>query len=304
MTADTREPLSIGDLVAELRCRFEAHQIEGAHQDARLLVGGILDLGLTELVLHTDRLVGDHDIQRIHAAADRRCAGEPVHRILGRREFHGLDLLISPATLEPRPDTETLVDAVMPIGRDVAQRKGDCRILDLGTGTGAIGLALLAGISEATCVATDISDEALTTAESNAERLGFSDRFSPLLSDWFQSVQGSFDLIVSNPPYIRTAVIAGLAREVREHDPVAALDGGTDGLSAYRKIASGAEAHLRPDAHVAVEIGFDQRLDVTALFDAQNLVCRSQVKDLGGRDRALVFALGDQQLPQFGSRDG
>ncbi len=293
MTPAAEERLGLGDLVAALTSRFEAKGIATARQDARLLVGGLLDLDLTALVLEAGRQVDDRDVARLFAVADRRCAGEPVHRILGRREFHGLDLRLSPATLEPRPDTETLVDAALAIGRQSVARTGRCRILDLGTGTGAIGLALVADIGEATCVATDICDEALLVAGDNARRLGLADRFATLRSDWFDRVDGGFDLIVSNPPYIRSAEIAALDREVREHDPLTALDGGADGLRAYRAIADGAAAHSLPGAQIAVEIGFDQRQSVAALFEDRGYTCQSQLKDLGGRDRVLIFATND-----------
>lgn len=287
--AATADTTGLGDLVAALTRRFEAEGIATPQQDARLLVGGLLGLDLTALVLNAGRRLEDRDVVRVITAADRRCCGEPVHRILGYREFRGLDLQITSATLEPRPDTETLVDTVLPIGRDVARRTGQCRILDLGTGTGAIGLALVAGIAEATCVATDICDDALAVARDNAQRLGLTDRFAASRSDWFEQVDGVFDLVVSNPPYIRSADIADLDREVREHDPLVALDGGADGLDAYRAIADGATNHLRPGGHVAVEIGFDQRRSVLALFEARSLACCLQVTDLAGCDRVLVL---------------
>ena len=290
MTAALEDPRGPGDLVAILKRRFEEQGIATAQQDARLLVGGLLGLDLTAFVLHADRRLADGDAARVIAAADRRCSGEPVHRILGHREFHGLDLRITPATLEPRPDTETLVDAVLPIGREAVRRTGYCRILDLGTGTGAIGLALIAGVAEATCVATDISEDALTVARDNAQRLGLAERFRTQRSDWFDQVDNRFDLIVSNPPYIRSVDIAGLDRKVRQHDPLAALDGGADGLDAYRAITDGAAGHLQPGGRVAVEIGFDQRLSVTTLFKERGFGCLSQIQDLAGRDRVLVFA--------------
>ena len=151
---------------------------------------------------------------RIEDALARRLAGEPVHRIFGFRDFYGLRLTLSPATLEPRPDTETLVDAMLPFLRAVASREGRCRILDLGTGTGAIALALASQVTEAEVTATDISDEALATAAGNAADAGLADRFIPLHSDWFSAIGGKFHAIVSNPPYIPKEEIDGLQAEV------------------------------------------------------------------------------------------
>ena len=139
---------------------------------------------------------------RIDDALARRLAGEPVHRIFGYRDFYGLRLKLSPQTLEPRPDTETLVDAILPFLREIGKREGHCRILDLGTGTGAIALALASQIPEAMVTATDISQEALATAAANAADAGLADRFIPVLSDWFSAIDGKFHAIVSNPPYI------------------------------------------------------------------------------------------------------
>jgi release factor glutamine methyltransferase len=227
-------------------------------------------------------------IAAVQDALDRRIAHEPVYRILGRRAFYGLDLRLSPATLEPRPDTEALVDLCLPFlrGRVAA---GNCRILDLGTGTGAIALALLSQIPEATAVGTDISAQALETAAANADINGMKDRFDPIVSDWFSAIEGQFSLIVSNPPYIPTEDIGMLAPEVRDHDPAKAPDGGTDGLDAYRRIAAGAAGHLEAGGRVAVEVGFDQRRAVSAIFEASGLAPIESARDLCGHERALMF---------------
>lgn len=227
----------------------------------------------------------------LEAALARRLAGEPIHRIFGQREFYGLQLSLSADTLEPRPDTETLVDAVLPFVGERIARDGACRVLDLGTGTGAIPLAVLANVAAATAVATDISSAALDTAGRNAEALGLSDRFSTLRSNWFEAVSGRFDLIVSNPPYIRSDVIPTLDREVREHDPLLALDGGPDGLDAYRAIAAGAPDHLAEGGLMAVEIGFDQAESVAGLFRAAGFSDVEKYTDLGGKDRVLLMKM-------------
>lgn len=280
---------TLARLVSESRDRLTAAGIEHAALDARHLVSGLLGLSLTDVVTRGKDVVPDADVARVRAAVGRRVAREPVYRILGEREFFGLPLKLSRETLEPRPDTETLVDRMIPYLRRTVGAKGSCRVLDLGTGTGAILLALLAGVLEARGTATDISEDALATARANAEALGLSDRFQALRSNWFETVEGRFDAIVSNPPYIRSSVVAELEPEVRLHDPAAALDGGDDGLDAYRAIALHAGHHLETNGVIGLEIGFDQKEAVTALFHAENFRLREEAKDLGGNDRVLIF---------------
>ncbi len=280
---------TLARLVSESRDRLTAAGIEHAALDARHLISGLLGLSLTDVVTRGRDVVSEADIARVGAAVERRIAREPVYRILGEREFFGLPLKLSRETLEPRPDTETLVDRMIPYLRRTVAAKGSCRILDLGTGTGAIVLALLANVPDARGTATDISDDALATARANAEALGLSERFQALSSNWFEKVEGRFDAIVSNPPYIRSSVVAELEPEVRLHDPAAALDGGDDGLDAYRAIALHAGHHLETNGVIGLEIGFDQREAVTALFHAENFRLREEAKDLGGNDRVLIF---------------
>jgi release factor glutamine methyltransferase len=212
-----------------------------------------------------------------------------VHRILGFRPFHGLHLTLSPDTLEPRPDTEILVEAVLPLVRERCRSHDGCRILDLGTGTGAIALALLAAERKATALGTDISRGALDAAQRNAHINGVADRFATSQSDWFASLDGRFDLIVSNPPYIASSEIATLDPHVPAHDPLRALDGGRDGLDAYRILARDARSFLSGGGQVAVEIGWDQRNSVAALFTGHGFDLIGAVRDLGGNNRVLMF---------------
>ena len=219
----------------------------------------------------------------------RRIAGEPVHRILGFRDFYGLRLSLSSQTLEPRPDTETLVDAVLPFVRNTVARKGECSILDLGTGTGAIALALIHLAPAARATGADVSDDALATAAGNARTLGLAERFCAKKSDWFAEISGRYDAIVSNPPYISSDDIEALQKEVRDFDPRRALDGGRDGLEAYRVIADGVASHLEEDGIVAVEIGNAQKDDVTGIFASVGFDMIDARRDLAGNDRVLVF---------------
>ena len=281
-----------GTVSAELAAARKRLQMAGVADpllDARLLIGEVIAFSLTDFVMKPDRPITREEQARIASMIERRAGGEPVYRILGHREFHGLDLLLSKETLEPRPDTEVLVDTLLPALRDAVSQKGSARILDLGTGTGAICLALLKECPDATGIGSDISTGALETAAKNASRNGLETRFEIMQSDWFEKISGSFDIIVSNPPYIRSDIVTTLDREVRHHDPMAALDGGQDGLAPYRLIAADAGRFLVENGIVGVEIGFDQRLDVSAIFASNGFSLVDAVKDYGGNDRVLIF---------------
>ncbi len=276
-------------LLAQSRAMLAEKGISEAADDSRRLVAGLLGLSTTDLIARGDKPVDEAGVAAVLEAIAKRAGGMPVHRILGRRSFHGVELSLSPETLEPRPDTEALVDLVL---GHLPSRDAPLSILDLGTGTGAIALALLAELPNAHAVMTDISRGALETALANARLNGLADRASGMESDWFSHVSGRFDVIVSNPPYIPSKDIEGLSREVREHDPMAALDGGADGLDPYKVIAAGARSFLSPGGMVAVEHGHDQSSDVRALFEAQGFRLRSSMRDHGGNERALAFDCG------------
>ncbi len=284
-----KSSLTVQACVADAKQRLNAAGIADPTTDARLLIGEVIGFSLTDFVLNGARPLQADEMHRIDALIARRESGEPVHRILGHREFYGLDFLLSQGTLEPRPDTEVLVNAALPYVRAAVQRKDAARILDMGIGTGAICLSLLHAVPEATGVGSDISQDAIATARGNAERLGLAERFETIESDWFEHISGRFDIILSNPPYIRTDVIDTLDREVREFDPFIALDGGVDGLLPYRVIAEKAVDFLESGGVVGVEIGYDQMADVTAIFASKGYECANRVKDYGGHDRILIF---------------
>lgn len=267
---------------------LKAAGIEDAALDSRLLVEHFSGTGRLHAITWPDQPIAADRVTAVRQALARRAAGEPVHRIIGMRAFHGLDLELSPETLEPRPDTETLVDLVLPFARGRLEA-GACRILDLGTGTGAVALALLSHLPAATALGVDVAPGAVRTALRNAARNGVADRFDATVSDWFSKISGGWDLIVSNPPYIRDGEIEGLAREVRDFDPGLALNGGTDGLDAYRVIATQSGRFLADGGSVAVEIGHDQRHAVTGLFRENGFSLTGACTDLAGRDRALMF---------------
>ncbi|MGJ7042938.1 release factor glutamine methyltransferase [Shinella sp. BE166] len=280
---------TLAEALATARRRLSEAGLADGALDARLLIAGLFDLSPTAFVTDGARVLDDAQQEAIDRALARRVAREPVHRILGRRAFSRLDLTLSPETLEPRPDTEVLVDALVPHATRMVAETGGCRILDLGTGTGAICLALLDLVSGATGVGTDLSPGALETARRNADINGVADRFEAVQSDWFAAVAGAFDIIVSNPPYIVRSVIGTLDDEVRLYDPILALDGGDDGLDAYRTIAAGAGDHLRDNGLVAYEIGYDQKDQVTAIMRENGFARTEAVRDFGGNDRVLLF---------------
>jgi release factor glutamine methyltransferase len=272
-----------------LTARFKSAALDSAELDARLLVGAVLGLDLTGLITAARRQLTPDEATRLEGFAHRRLLGEPVARILGHKEFWGLPLELSPATLVPRPDTETVVELALEMLRAGGALNRQLRIADLGTGSGAILLALLSELSNAQGFGTDISQAALQTAVTNAANAGLANRARFLACDYASGLQGAFDLIVSNPPYIRSADIANLAPEVRQYDPLAALDGGADGLSAYRALIPQAACLLAPGAALVVEAGEGQSGQIAGLMFAAGLTPTGVPKaDLGGVQRAVA----------------
>ena len=266
--------------------RLAAQGIETAVLDARLLFQAASGLRHEDIVAEPDLVVPPEVVARFSIFIERRCKFEPVSRILGTREFYGRSFRVTPDVLDPRADTETLVGAAL----ELAKGKESLRILDLGTGSGALAVTLLAELPEATAVASDLSAAALAVAKANAEALGVAGRASFVQANWFEGIGGRFDLIVSNPPYIPLSDIAGLAADVREFDPQRALDGGPDGLEAYRRLANGAGGHLAAKGHIVLEIGAGQENAVNELFTGQGFGRESRHFDLAGHVRCLVFS--------------
>ena len=272
-----------------LTARFKSGAIDSAELDARMLTGAALGLDLTGMITAARRLLTSDEANRLEDFARRRLGGEPVARILGEREFWGLPLKLSPATLVPRPDTETVVELALETLRAGGELNRPMRIADLGTGSGAILLALLSELPAAHGFGTDISADALQAAAANAARAGFSGRATFIACDYATGLSGRFDVIVSNPPYIRSADIAALAIEVRHHDPLAALDGGADGLDAFRALIPQAVRLLAPGAALVVEAGQGQSGQIQGLMAAEGLAPAGAPKaDLAGIPRAVA----------------
>jgi len=276
------------ELLRDIARRFAEGGLDSPEREARALVKGALDLTDTDLIVRSDALVPNEDAARTLALADRRSAGEPLARLTGRREFWSLDFTLAPDTLVPRPETETLVEAAL---RAFPERNAALRVLDLGTGSGAILAAILSERPNAFGVGVDLSEGAARRARANLIELGLGNRASIIVGRWAEALRGRFDLILSNPPYITSADIEGLETEVREHDPRLALDGGTDGLDAYRIIANALPSLLKPGGITILELGAGQEADVAALLRANGLPPDGPARpDLAGIARAIVTA--------------
>lgn len=279
--------LPLAQLLRQAVARLRAAGIDSAMADARLLAGHALGLDRTALLVGGDRPTTGEEQAHLRALIERRARREPVSRILGRRGFWTLDLALAPETLDPRPDSETLVDAALALLPD---RQAPLRLLDLGTGTGCLLLAVLAERPRAWGLGVDLSPAAAAMARENAARNGLADRAAFFAGDWATALAGRFDLVLSNPPYIRRDALAGLAPEVREHDPARALDGGPDGLDAYRALAAALPALLAPGGHAVLELGQGQGADVADLMRTGGLSVRGRARDLAGIERCLTVA--------------
>lgn len=277
---------SLREARRRLAQRLAEAGIAEAELDARLIVRHAAGVDPALPGTAADLALDAAAARALEADARRRLAREPIARILGAREFHGLAVGLNGACLVPRDDTEAVVEAALAQVSPVWSGS----MLDLGTGPGTILLALAAELPAARGLGIDLSEEALAAARANAEALGLADRLSFRAGDWTAGLDGRFGLIVSNPPYIPTADCAGLAPEVRDHDPRLALDGGSDGLDAYRTILGDAPRLLAPGGVVVLELGIGQAHPVAAIGRAAGLVIRALRSDLSGIPRALVLA--------------
>jgi release factor glutamine methyltransferase len=284
--SEVRErPQTVANVRQAIARQFREAQLDTPDLDARILIGYALRLDHAALAAQADRAITMQEAEAIGALAQRRCAHEPVARILGRKEFWGLPLTLNADTLVPRPATETVVEAALAA---VGDKGRPLRIADLGTGSGALLLALLSELPAARGVGTDVSERALDCARANAKALGFAERAGFVLCDYGTALNRPFDLVVANPPYVARGDVATLQPEVRLFDPPGALDGGVDGLDGYRSIATDARRLLGSDGALIVELGVGQADAVAALFAAAGLNVGMPRKDLAGIARALT----------------
>lgn len=277
---------TVGDAVATASVALAAAGIDEARREARLLVATALATDLSGIVGYPERRLDDAEATRLADLVARRESREPAARLLGRREFWSLDFSLSPATLIPRPDSESVIEAAL---AEIPDRAAPLRLLDLGTGTGCLLLALLSELPAATGIGIDIAAEAAATAQGNAVALGLADRAGFVVGSWGAALAGTFDVIVSNPPYIASAAITALEPEVARHEPRAALDGGPDGLSAYRALAAALPRLLAAGGLVFLELGKGQADAVAVLMSEVGLRRRALRRDLGGIARCLVL---------------
>ena len=277
---------SVGDSLSAAAAALASAGVENARTEARLILAAVAESAPAEIFNAVDQDIDDGLRHRFEDAVDRRAAGTPFAHIAGEREFWSLPFRVSPATLVPRPDTETLIALALALFKD---RTAPGLLADLGTGSGCLALTLLHEFSDAHGVAVDISADALCIARENAIALGLDGRCRFVEGGWREIGAGPFDLMVSNPPYIPRADIDALAAEVRDHEPRSALDGGTDGLDAYREILPLMAERLAATGIAIVEIGVGQAADIGDLAAAGGLRLIEMGRDLAGHERALAF---------------
>ena len=279
--------VSVSEALHHVTHSFRTSGIQEAEADARVLISHALHLDRARLIVQSDRVLEAREATVISALAMRRLRREPVSRIVGQKEFWSLPISVTPDVLVPRPETETVVEAALDFIMRSGLRLEKLRILDIGTGSGALLLALLNELPNATGTGTDVSAAALDVARTNAARCRVNSRCDFVVCDIASGVDGPFDLIVSNPPYIAHDEIVTLAPEVRDYDPPLALDGGRDGLDAYRSIASDAKRILAPGGRLFVELGAGQDEQVRAIFTKAGLNPGIPRNDLAGIPRVL-----------------
>lgn len=260
--------------------RLTAAGIDGAPRDARLLLAHAMGIAADRLTLHLPDAIDADSATRFAAAVNARIMRQPVAQIIGTRLFWGRSFKVTRDTLDPRPETELLVQTAL--------QRPFVKVLDLGTGTGCILLSLLADMPMASGVGSDLSVAALAVARHNADAFGLSLRARLIQSDWFANIPGRFDLIVSNPPYIAADEMTALSPDVLQWEPHSALSPGGDGLDAYRAIAKAAPARLLAGGRIVLEIGPTQAVAVSSLLDDQGLTGIKTLQDLDGRDRVVL----------------
>ena len=271
--------MTVQELLTASQAKLRECGISDPVRDARLLLADCLELRTQNLNLLDNSCISEIKISKFWRMINERCKRKPVSKILGYRSFWGRDFEINENVLDPRGDTETLIELIL-----------DCNfenMLELGTGSSAIAITVLAERPEVTCVATDISQYALNTARTNSKRHGVQSRLKLLYSNWFDKISGSFDIIVSNPPYISSKEYAQLSAEVLKYDPKISLTLGGDGLEAYREILSQALEKLSKNGHIFLEIGYTQANAVGHLFKEAGFQQIKVHKDLGSRDRVI-----------------
>ena len=276
---------SIVDLLREASQALRDAGVPEARREAGSLLSHVIGKDRTFLISHGEDAVGNDALARFRELVVRRASGEPLQYITGVQDFYGREFRVTPDVLIPRPETELLVEATL----EVISDEPAPLICDVGTGSGCIAVTLLCERMEARAVAVDVSDAALAVAEDNARRHGVNERVTFKISDCFDSVEpAAFDVVVSNPPYVSADALAGLQREVRDHEPLVALSPGADGLSVIRRLVLDAPAFLKTNGYLIMEIGFDQGEKVRQLIDEKHWRLHDVLPDLQGIPRIVV----------------
>ena len=275
--------MKLKEVLVDTTIKLSRSGIEGAARDARVLSAFVLEIPISELSLRINEQVSGKTTSKLEKLILRRIHREPISKILGRREFWGRMFSLNENVLDPRGDTETLIDFVI--------EKPVKSVLELGTGSGAIAVTLACEWKEVHVTAVDISEDALSLAKINAEKFNVQNKIDFLKSDWFEAVKGPFDLIISNPPYIGLAEQDELSDEVIKYDPEIALFAGRDGLDAYKRIIPSLPKFLKPDGFVALETGASQSNQVKNMMNAVGFIDVKIVKDLFGKDRLVAAKL-------------
>lgn len=281
------EELTIAEALAEAVEQLEEAGVDSAHLDARLLLSRVLGVSRAYLTMHADAYLSDSELMAFDVLVERRAAREPMAQILGEREFWSLNFRVTADTLDPRPDSESIIEAVL---RYVPSKQSRLLMADFGVGSGCLLLSLLSEYPRAHGLGVDMSAAALEVAEKNAHTLGLSTRATFHQTSWGEGVIGRYDVIVSNPPYIRESDMAALEPEVTQYEPHSALVGGEDGLEAYRALLPDVKRLLAPNGIAVLEFGQGQAADVTAIAEANELRMLETCKDLAGIERCAVFA--------------
>jgi len=275
---------NIGQVWREAKTQLEKADIKTASLDAKILTEFAFNFCGLDLALKEKEIPNTKQLEKLNQYISRRLSGEPIARIIGKKEFYSLNFTLNEATLVPRPESEILVDLTLKNLKDISSPK----ILELGVGSGCIIISILAHALKAKATGVDLSEKALLIAKKNATLNRVENRVEFIQGSWFEPIEEKFNIIISNPPYIKSSEIADLQKEVRLFDPSLALDGGNDGLEPYKEIAKTAKEYLFNDGLVIVEFGQGQEKSIKEIFIAQNFSFIGEYRDLAGIIRAII----------------
>lgn len=286
--------MRISDLLAQAQDQLKKTGVSNSKLDALILLTHALSVSKEQIIFNPDWIISKPQQEYFFDLVARRCKREPVSQIIGKREFYGYDFIVTADVLDPRPDSESLIELVLQTLSLENSAHAPINFLELGVGSGCLSITLLQLCPNASATGVDISPAALAICQKNAVKNQVHERLFLINSDLFFALDPSkkFDLIISNPPYIKSCDINDLQDEVKNFEPHLALDGGADGLDFYREIAKKAGAFLQNSAHIIIEIGADQKDEIVKIFTAEKFIFIESKKDLAGHDRALSFKLG------------